>query len=533
MSIQNTDSVFQVEAIRPVYDSQAIYSLPIIDNCFGSSFVIEVTSGKLLLLTNAHVVEDALRILLFCPVHPRVPIEAKLESFCYFRDLALLSIQLSDQVAWLARDLCKIKPLVFRNSLDVNIGEPVSAIGYPLGYRNVQISHGFVSGKSANDQPPTGIDTAYVIRQYLQVTSPINGGNSGGPLLDGNGHVIGVTSAGVNLSINYAIPTHVVFSVLSTMKTTLFPKAPALGIFTAPSPIGTVITRVLLHSIFYPHEITMTDIERFENFNSIQQFVKRTTPKLTVDEAFDRSNQMFEDAYKMSAGFKQSVIREGDILVGMSIYNQGIKHRLKINEFGLVYANKCTFLQGQSILDIVDMIDYGSQVQVTINRKGKTEVYTAAFVARDIHNWMQRPSFVTLEPRRFRYLFLAGCIFMEYDMEDTNQVFTMSANNTNLVFSREVFVTQVMNGSLLDTYGSVEVGSCVSEFNGKRVRCLEDIQESFSKLKPNEKCSLSFADNEHFTATASQIKEDDMKLTKLFSIPHWNSVVLPPGLDLK
>ena len=193
----NIPSVFQVVCSSSEYSSDSIYSAPTIVTGSGTSFVIRNTGYKLVLMTNAHVVENAVQIQCFSPAHALLPIEATLLSFCFFRDLALIEIDIGKQKSWLASTLRTLKPFIFRTGLNIETGEAVVMLGYPLGLRNVQAVPGFISGKSSNDQPPTGLDDAYIIRQYVQLTNPVNPGNSGGPVVNNAGEVIGVASASI------------------------------------------------------------------------------------------------------------------------------------------------------------------------------------------------------------------------------------------------------------------------------------------------------------------------------------------------
>jgi S1-C subfamily serine protease len=103
----------------------------------------------------------------------------------------------------------------------VRVGEEVIAAGAPLGLRST-VTHGIIS---ALHRPVPlsgeGSDTDTVI-DAVQTDASINHGNSGGPLIDMNAHVIGINTAGKSLSdsasgLGFAIPADEVKSVVETL----------------------------------------------------------------------------------------------------------------------------------------------------------------------------------------------------------------------------------------------------------------------------------------------------------------------------
>ena len=83
--------------------------------------------------------------------------------------------------------------------------------GYPLGKENLKFTTGVLSG----NQNEYDIDHDRY-KSYLQISAAVNPGNSGGPLFNSEGEIIGVNSAGYTFSQNiaYAIPSHIIITVL-------------------------------------------------------------------------------------------------------------------------------------------------------------------------------------------------------------------------------------------------------------------------------------------------------------------------------
>jgi putative serine protease PepD len=148
----------------------------------GSGFVLD-TSGRI--MTNNHVVAAAeggrLRVVLANGRRLNATLIGRSPSY----DLAVIQVKASG-----------LTPLPVGNSDASQVGEPVIAVGSPLGLPGT-VTSGIVS---ARDRPVVVRETenadapiAYI--NAIQTDAPINPGNSGGPLIDSNARVIGVNSA--------------------------------------------------------------------------------------------------------------------------------------------------------------------------------------------------------------------------------------------------------------------------------------------------------------------------------------------------
>jgi len=134
----------------------------------GTGFLI---SKKGYLVTNAHVLSEAVFANAITSEKESFPV--KLIWYDANLDIALLKISLQEN------------SLNFALSKDVEVGEKVIAIGNPLGL-SFSVSEGIVSGKNR-----LGINN---IPAYIQTDAALNPGNSGGPLINANGKVIGINN---------------------------------------------------------------------------------------------------------------------------------------------------------------------------------------------------------------------------------------------------------------------------------------------------------------------------------------------------
>ncbi|MEJ0049291.1 MAG: trypsin-like peptidase domain-containing protein [Rhodospirillales bacterium] len=160
----------------------------------GSGFIV---SQDGIVLTNAHVVDGATEVTV------------KLTDQREFRAKVLGSDKASD-VAVLKIDARDLPTVRLANSDDVKVGEWVLAIGSPFGFEN-SATAGIVSAK-ARSLP----DENYI--PFIQTDVAVNPGNSGGPLFNMKGEVIGINSqiysrSGGYQGVSFAIPTNVVLNV--------------------------------------------------------------------------------------------------------------------------------------------------------------------------------------------------------------------------------------------------------------------------------------------------------------------------------
>jgi serine protease Do len=160
----------------------------------GSGFIV---SEDGYIITNAHVVENADHVTV--RLTDRREFKAKVVGKDKQTDIAVLKID--------AKSLPTVK---LGKSADANVGEWVAAIGSPFGFEN-SVSAGIVSAK--NRPLP---DSSYV--NFIQTDVAVNPGNSGGPLFNLAGEVIGINSqiysrSGGFQGISFAIPIEVALNV--------------------------------------------------------------------------------------------------------------------------------------------------------------------------------------------------------------------------------------------------------------------------------------------------------------------------------
>lgn len=165
----------------------------------GSGFVID-SSG--VIVTNNHVIADADEILVTFPDGTSLP--ATLVGKDEKTDIAVLRVQPSTPLASVA----------FGNSDSARTGDWVMAIGNPFGLGG-SVSAGIISARNRDI-------SAGPYDDFIQTDAAINRGNSGGPLFDMDGNVIGVNTAiisptGGSIGIGFAVPSNLVNGVVQQL----------------------------------------------------------------------------------------------------------------------------------------------------------------------------------------------------------------------------------------------------------------------------------------------------------------------------
>lgn len=170
------------------------------ENSLGSGFIIGEDG---LVVTNNHVIDEADSITVI--LHDNSKYEAKVLGVDPKTDLALLKIEPKK----------KLKAVKFGDSSKMRVGDWVVAIGNPFGLGG-SVTAGIISARARDINSGPYDD-------YLQTDASINRGNSGGPMFNLNGEVIGINTAifsptGGSVGIGFAIPSEIAGNVIKQLQ---------------------------------------------------------------------------------------------------------------------------------------------------------------------------------------------------------------------------------------------------------------------------------------------------------------------------
>jgi len=167
----------------------------------GSGFVYNY-SGQMVIVTNYHVVREAINITVTFASGNSYP--AFILGYDPYADLAVLKADAPESEYY---------PLEVVSSSTLKVGDIVIAVGNPFGlYGSMSVGVVSALGRTMTAE----IAGNYPIANLIQTTAPLNPGNSGGPLLNIRGEVVGITTAIISGSqgVGFAIPSNMLLRVI-------------------------------------------------------------------------------------------------------------------------------------------------------------------------------------------------------------------------------------------------------------------------------------------------------------------------------
>ncbi|MDC4228720.1 MAG: trypsin-like peptidase domain-containing protein [Nitrosopumilus sp.] len=182
----------------------------------GSGFVFDKQGH---IITNEHVIKDATKIVV-----------TFLDGRSYSAEIIGVDEYTDIGVIKVNADLKLLNPLSLGDSSNLQVGEPITAIGNPFG-----LSGSMTSGIISQMGRLLPSNSGYSIPDVIQTDAAINPGNSGGPLLNMRGEIVGINTAiqsttGEFTGVGFAIPSQTVAKIVPTLISDGEYKHPWIGI---------------------------------------------------------------------------------------------------------------------------------------------------------------------------------------------------------------------------------------------------------------------------------------------------------------
>ncbi len=190
------------DAVEKVYDSVVTIETYINNRAYasGTGFVFKTEGDKAYILTNSHVISNSNSVKVTFTNNKQVT--ADVVGSDDYSDIAVLSVS-KDDILLIAET---------GSSEDMKVGDTTFAVGAPIdsSIYSWSVTRGILSGKDRLVEVTSSDNKSTYVMEVLQTDTAINSGNSGGPLCNSNGQVIGITNMKLASSqiegIGFAIP---------------------------------------------------------------------------------------------------------------------------------------------------------------------------------------------------------------------------------------------------------------------------------------------------------------------------------------
>ena len=408
------------------------------------------------IVTNFHVIEEASSIQIQVPVLGKDRLDCEVVGICPDRDLALLKLK-KDCLKKLRDKLGNITYLELGNSDDVFSTQEILVLGYPLGQEKIKSTQGIISGREQIESD-----------SYIQITAPLNDGNSGGPCMDLNGNVIGISTASFSDSqgIGYIIPVNEIKNVIKDLYDVKFLRKPVFGasfnfatndmldFLKNPFPGGLYVSRVYKDFLFYKSGIKSGDMIYKINGNNIDMY-----GEISVDWSEDKV----------------------------------------------------------SIFDLLNRFNIGQKIDIELYRNGKREDFSFNF---DLVNELPIKEYYP-PYNKVDYEIIGGMVLMELSL---NNIRKLKTYNSDLLeyekiekrYKSRLILTHIFPGSQTKKARVLYVGDIISEINGKKVETLRDFRAIILASKKSKYITVKTKIQTFMILSLEKVLKDENKLAKHF-----------------
>ncbi|MFT6765440.1 MAG: serine protease Do [Alteromonas naphthalenivorans] len=452
------DTVVQIIAQTAEVNLLKPYETPRQGGGFGSGFFISDTGE---IITNMHVIDQAQSVWIKIPSMGKAIIPAEVIGKAPERDLALLKI--TDQGKEIIKRELNIEKFSFLKLGDsdlVSRADEVLALGYPLGQASLKSTSGVVSGREHLGG-----------KHLIQISSPINPGSSGGPVLDLNGDVIGIAVAGVvsAQNVGYIIPVNELTLVLNGLRTKKLLRRPFLGVLVGNG---------------------------------------------SYDLAKHLGNPVPSGCYVIdvhpNGPLAKSGVKGGDMIYEVN--------GLPIDEYGDL---KVPWSEEKlSFMDYIARWEEGKDITLLIYRDGKRK--DSKFKFNYIDNAPVKK--VIVGEDSLDYEIFGGMLFQPLNL---NLVQTLISNAPSLIKYAEfknqmdpaLIVTHVMPSSLVDRMVVIQPGAIIDEVNGTKVTNMKELRSELKKSVKKKRVVFKTSDGAVFVINSKAALSDEQRLSKTYHYP--------------
>lgn len=447
------DTVVQIFTQVSKFNWLEPYKTPLQYATAGSGFFI---NDKGYLVTNFHVVSQASSVKIQIPSFGREQFDVDIIGVCPDRDLALLKLT-DESLERIKKDIGKIPYLEFGNSDLILRTQEILALGYPLGQERLKSTLGIVSGRERAG--------------FIQITAPLNPGNSGGPSLDSEGKIVGINFAGVleAQNIGYIIPINEVKSAIKDLYKVKLLRKPILGC------IFTVATSDM--------------VKYFGNPLRGGWYIAKVFENTTLEKVGVKENDML---YEVN-GYKLDLY--GDLSVPWS-------------------DDKI------SLLDFLNRFTVGDDIHFVIYRKGKRKDFR--FKLDNKYLPPIRKIYPEWESEAIDYEIIGGMVVMSLTLNHVAILLSKAPSMTKYLRLEEqhepvILVTHIFPNSQAYKSRILTPSAIIDEVNDKKISTLDDFRQAVKEGKKTGFITIKTKDKMFGVLPVNKILQDeDMLASRYF-----------------
>lgn len=478
------NGVVQILSSDRLFESSEPYVTSSTQNISGSGFVIDVVHG--IVVTNSHVVRDSGNLQCKFQQFGAVLFVLRVISICIEKDLALC--QLSQDAV--DRLLKFAKPeeinLPFAESILPNLAE-VIVVGYPLGFPTIKATKGVIAGydqsRDCLESKPVGI----------QVTAPTNPGNSGGPLLNMEGKVIGIIYSryssffGDVQNTNFAITSRCFLNLypemIKPLKENNLPKQiipPKFGI----SYQG--ITQDMVNGTCGVKGLRVCEVFPNSSFPKLE--AGDIITRIFYQDPFLDQNSFSVLDHRKPKTVKAEAVIDNYTLMTTEPYPLKRKKRIKLDE-------------------LAESIPQGTTVTLEVCRKNKTISIPGTFVSSDA----VKLHYVILNIKWPDYLVTAGMCLLDRYIRPWGK-----EPKQKDLFKPRVMIVNIFPGSTLEEFDIFKKKSHITKVNGQKVSYVREVKAILDNFK-GENVVFEDQDDNVFTINRKKMEEENLLQLKNMS----------------
>lgn len=537
------NSVFQLICLRGIYDPFRPYINPSDKWVRGTGFIVDIERG--VIVTNAHVVANTFSIIGRTPLLGKRDLQLDLLSICRDRDLALVLIRPSDRKLLLsrssaARNVRDFPPLVGKSlierapgSLNMPLGDSMAlqqtdeilTIGYPLGQENIKFTTGIISGFQARIDENNPIERDEDHPSYLQITAPLNGGNSGGPLLNTQGQVIGINAAGIFFSQNvgYAIGSRTLLAIYPRMmanysgfeksnEKSSFPdivRLPKMSFnwnrtnpdlikkLGIPGSRAIYISKIFPDSVFYlmaSRDLlsSLSYSDPYWNYNPESYDLTRYLDQKNSEEI----NLRFDDY--------------GDLEV-----NQPCGSLFQKNRDPNLFQKNQGLCRNLDLKELYDLIPLETNLKALITRDHQSYYIKSEYFP--VETYVTSFIYPRFEPPDYE-IFAGICLStltLNHVERDVNLLPYIKGKKR---YRSHLIVNQIFPETSINQMNVFKEGSILNKLQGEEVQTLDQVREILSTLKREEILTLEDKKGGFFALQVEKAIQEDLRLLEKFKI---------------